>query len=557
MSRKTKLAEQTDLGNSERFVRDHAGVARFVGSWGKWLVWDGRRWTLDLVGGAERLAKDTVRAMLAESNAEHAAAMGAAERADGDEELLQVAKERQRRASAAAAWAFESHGASRIRSMLALARSAPELAVTHHDLDADPWLLNVANGTIDLQTGSLRPHDPRDLITKLAPVEYDPEAACPIWDAFLLRAMGGSAELVDFLRRMIGYALTGVIREHVLGFLFGGGANGKSTFVGTMHALLGDYASRAPRGLLFRSRGDRHETELTTLFGARFVSCAEVDEGAIFDEALVKDLTGGDQVTARRMREDHWTFTPTHKLFLAGNHKPRVRGADDGIWRRIRLVPWLVTIPAAERDTSLPERLRAELPGILAWAVRGCQEWQRRGLGEPLAVLDATASYRDESDPLREFFDLHCVFEPDGRVPRKQIRGAYEEYCSDNGAEPIGARRFADGLRLRGVEDTTVRHAGKVLDGWRGVRLATDADRDRIHERVGRRGVEGGRSGFNSICAPARGLDTNSTAYKSLSPTGDGTSGGDDGEPASARSGAPGSDDGAPFATWLAEKGVA
>jgi putative DNA primase/helicase len=539
MSRKPKLAEQTDLGNSERFVRDHAGGMRYVGSWQKWLIWEGRRWSLDLVGGAERLAKDTVRSMLATANAEHASAADAAARADDDPELLEVAKDRQRRAHAAAAWAFESHSASRIRSMLQLARSAPELAVTHADLDANAWLLNVGNGTLDLRTGKLRDHDPRDLITKLAAVDFDASATCPAWDAFLLRTMGGSAELVDFLRRIVGYGLTGVIREHVLGFLFGGGANGKSTFVNTMHALLGDYATRAPRGLLFRSRGDRHETELTTLFGARFVSCPEVDEGAVFDEALVKDLTGGDAITARRMREDHWTFTPTHKLFLAGNHKPRVRGADDGIWRRIRLVPWTVTIPEAERDTSLPEKLRAELPGILAWAVRGCLEWQRLGLGEPIAVRDATASYREESDPLREFFGLHCVFEPDGRVARKQIRGAYEEYCKENGGEPVGARRFAEGLRLRGVEDTTVRHLGKVLDGWRGVRLANDAERDRLDE-VGRRGDEGGRSGINSICVRPRGVDTNSTTYRSLSPTDD-----------------PDADEQAPFASWVAEKGVA
>lgn len=542
MSRRAKTAEHTDLGNSERFVREHAARVRFVGSWGKWLTWTGARWSLDLVGGAEQLGKETARKLLSEAGNEHAAAIAAAERADDDAEMLEIAKERRRRAQGALDWALQSHDAPRLRAMVQLARSAPELAVTHDDLDADPWALNVANGTLDLRTAQLRPHDARDLITKLAPIDYHADATCPTWDAFLARTMGGDAELVHFLRRMVGYALTGVIREHVLGFLFGGGANGKSTFINTMNAMLGDYASRAPRGLLFRSRGDRHETELTTLFGARFVSCPEVDEGAMFDEALVKDLTGGDPITARRMREDHWTFAPTHKLFLAGNHKPRVRGADEGIWRRIRLVPWTVTIPAEERDPELPEKLRAELPGILAWAVRGCLEWQRDGLGAPAAVLDATTSYREESDPLREFFELHCIFEAEGRVPRKQVRGAYEEYCKENGAEPVGARRFAEGLRIRKVTECNVKHLGKVMDGWRGVRLATDAER----ERVGSRDQVGSGSRNNSICAPARGVDTRATPYQSLPPYRDEeTAAGGEGE--------------APelFSTWLESKGVA
>jgi putative DNA primase/helicase len=552
MSRKAKVAEQTDLGNSERFVRDHAGVVRFVGSWSKWLTWTGARWALDVVGGAEQLGKETVRKMLAEAGNEHAAAVAAAERSLDDAELLDLAKERQRRAHSGLEWALESHGHPRIRSMVQLARSAPELAVTHADLDADPWALNCANGTVDLRTGKLRPHDPSDLITKLAPVDFHADAPCPTWDAFLARTMGGDPDLVEFLRRMVGYALTGVIREHVLGFLFGGGANGKSTFLNTMHAMLGDYAVRAPRGLLFRARGgDRHETELTTLFGARFVSCAEVDEGAVFDEALVKDLTGGDPITARRMREDHWTFTPTHKLFLAGNHKPQVRGADEGIWRRIRLVPWTVTIPTAERDGSLPEKLRAELPGILAWAVRGCLEWQRDGLGDPGAVLAATDAYRAESDPLREFFVLHCVFAPDDRVPRKQIRGAYEDYCKENGAEPLGAKRFAAGLKQRGVRDTTVRHGGKVLDGWAGVRLATEQERDDLSRRV---------VGTSQVTTPIISVYARAHAYPGkpevgpcspLRPTGESE------PPAESSVAAPGSEGDGSFSSWLAEKGVA
>jgi putative DNA primase/helicase len=452
-------ADRTDLRNAERYVADHAATLRYVGTWSKWLAWDGKRWVTDDVGAAERLAKDTVRRMLDDARADLEADLDGARKA--------------------ISWAVASHDAKRIRAMVSLARSAPELAVRFEALDAEPWALNVANGTLDLRTGALRPHDPRELHTKLAPVPFDPSATCPTWEAFLARAMAGNARLLDFLARLAGYTLTGVIREHVLGFLFGGGANGKSTYLSTLHAVMGDYAVRAGTGLLFASRGERHPTELTTLFGARLVTCSEVADGVAFDEARVKDLTGGDLISARRMREDLWTFAPSHKLYLAGNHKPQVRGQDDGIWRRIRLVPWLVTVPPGERDPELPEKLRAELPGILAWAVRGCLAWQREGLGEPQEVLDATAGYRADSDPLREFVDSYLVFGADEKVARQRIRHAYEEHCKETGAEPLGARRFVDGLRRHGsLEPTTVRVGAQVANAWRGVRLATDAERE-------------------------------------------------------------------------------
>ena len=222
--------------------------------------------------------------------------------------------------------------------MVTLAKSIPSVAITHDQLNADPMLLNVETGTINLRTGLLREHRRKDLMTKIAPVCFDPNATAPTWDAFLARAMGDSGELVNYLQRMVGYALTGSVEEHVVGFLFGGGANGKSTFLSTIHAMLGDYASPAPGGLLFRSRGERHPTELASLHGRRFVTCSEIEEGQAFDEALVKDLTGGDPIECRRMREDFWMYQPSHKLFLGGNHKPSVKGDDEGIWRRMRLI---------------------------------------------------------------------------------------------------------------------------------------------------------------------------------------------------------------------------
>ncbi|HRG95636.1 MAG TPA: phage/plasmid primase, P4 family [Polyangiaceae bacterium] len=458
-------AAYTDLGSASHLALELGHVVRYVGTWSSWLVFDGRRWVRDEQRRVEALAADVIRADLARAAEEIKVAAETNTLAPGANDRVK--------------WALKSHDAKRIRAAVSLIPAADQrLAITHRALDCDPWALNVANGTLDLRTGKLRPHDSADLVTKLVPVIFDPAAKCPTWETFLVKAMGGDAELVAYLQRMIGYALTGVVREHVLGFLFGGGANGKSTFLSTMHALFGDYGARAPRGLLFKHQGSQHETNLTTLFAARFVSCAEIGEADAFDEALVKDLTGGDPISARRMREDFWTFDPTHKLFIAGNHRPRVRGTDEGIWRRIRLIPWSVEIPKAERDPELPTKLLAELPGILAWAVRGCAAWQAQGLGEPVAVSEATAAYREASDPLREFFEGYLVFGDHGaKVARRVLREAYELWARENGAEPLGAKRFAEGLRIRGVTDSKVRVFGKPVDAWQGVRFRTDDER--------------------------------------------------------------------------------
>lgn len=460
-----RTAACTDLANAERLVAVAGDDLRWVGTWGKGLAWDGARWVLDDTGHWQRAAIRTARVLLDEA----ATDVDEAKKTE-NEAALKSAKKNY-------AWAVTSQGASRIQAMALLSRSAKPLTVSHSQLDADPWLLNVQNGTLDLRTGELQEHRRENLITKLACVDYDPDADAPAWRAFLDRVMAGDEALIEYLQRVVGYALTGSVQEHVMGFFFGGGANGKSTFLSTIHAMLGDYATPAPRGLLFRSRGDRHPTELATLFGRRFVTCSEIEEGQSFDEALTKDLTGGDPIECRRMREDFWSFQPTHKLFLAGNHKPTVRGDDEGIWRRMRLIPWTVTIPAEERDPALPSRLRAELPGVLAWAVRGCMAWQKGGLGAPEAVLKATTSYREENDILGEFFRLYVVFEAQAKIQRKELRESYENFCKENGCEPFGAKRFAGRLRERAVTEGSLRMGDRVLHAWVGVRLATEAEK--------------------------------------------------------------------------------
>lgn len=440
----------TDSGNAERFAAQHRDRARYVPAWKQWLIWDGTRWRPDDQCAIDLLAKETARSM--------------------DAEVAREPDEDKRKRLRVHAAKMESRQGR--ENMIALARS--ELAAAPEGFDSDPWLFNARNGTIDLRAGELRPHRREDMITKLARVDFDPNANAPRWEAFLSRVMGGNADLVAFLQRVAGYSLAGVTTEHVLIFSFGEGDNGKGVFHNALANVLGEYASKAPRGLLYESRNERHPTEFADLFGARFVLCPEVKEGQRFDEALVKDLVGEDRVKARRVFEDFWEFKPTHTLFVCGNHKPVVKGNDHGIWRRIRLIPWTVRIPEEEKDRTLLSKLAAEAPGILAWAVRGCVEWQAKGLGQPPAVEAATAAYRKESNPLHDFFGARCSFEdPEAKVSRRDLRAAYEVWCREVGATAVGPRRFAEAMKARGVEDggTIKDNLKRPVDAWKGIQL--------------------------------------------------------------------------------------
>ena len=376
----------TDLGNARRLVARHGADLRYCYAWRKPLAYDGCRWAVDDSAAIWRLAKDTVASIYIEAG--------------------QAADDTERKALAN--HARRSEAEPRIKAMISLAQSEPGIPVRPEQLDTDPLLLNVQNGTLDLRIGELRPHDASDLITKLAPVEFDRDAKAPTWDAFLARVLP-DANVRAFIQRLVGYSMTGLTIEQVIAFLIGCGANGKSTLIETLLALLGDYAKTAAPGLLLRSRGDRHPTELADLHGARFVSTVEVGEGRRLKEDLIKQLTGGDTIKARRMHENFWEFTPTHQLFVAANLKPEVRGTDLAIWRRIIVIPFNVTIPPPDQDKNLTQKLKAELPGILAWAVRGCLDWQRDGLGASEEVVEATANYRAEQDLIGQYLEERCV----------------------------------------------------------------------------------------------------------------------------------------------------
>jgi putative DNA primase/helicase len=437
----------TEKGNADRLIHRHGGDLRYCWRWHEWFAFDGRRWKADDTGEVYRRAKETVASIYQEAAA-----------ATEDERRKALGKH-----------AVRSESGAKIREMIHLARD--KVPVRPEQFDTDPWLLNTASGTIDLRTGELRDHRREDLITKVSPVVYDPDATAPTWAAALERVLP-SPDLRAFFKKLCGYALAGDTSEHVLPVLYGTGANGKSTILNTLLAAAGDYGTQAAPDLLIAKRGS-HPTELADLFGMRLVASIEVEDGRKLAESLVKQLTGGDRVKARRMRQDFWEFEPTHTVFMAVNHKPIVKGTDRAIWRRIRLIPFTETIAPADQDKKLPAKLRAELAGILAWAVEGCLEWQREGLQAPEEVRKATAGYRSEMDVLGDFLADRCYRGERLKVAKDELYKAYQLWCDDAGERTESKRKFGMLLKDRGIEDG--RNAERTQRIWKGIGLSAIA----------------------------------------------------------------------------------
>jgi len=440
----------TDLGNARRMARLYGADLRYVGASKHWLIWDGTRWTVDDTGAVERLAKETVRQMYLYASATK----------DGRERSDLIR------------WALNSESRTRLLAMIDLAKSEEGIAISPDQPDQGPMLLNVANGTIDLRSGRLRPHRREDLITKLAPVTYDANATSPTWDRFLAQIMSGNDGLLRFLQKAVGYALTGDTSEQVIFILHGEGANGKSTFLSTVAAVLGDYARQTPVDTLLASHGTKIPNDLARLNGARFVTAAEAEHGHRMAEGLVKQITGGDKVAARFLYAEFFEFEPTFKVFLATNHKPLIEGTDYAIWRRIRLVPFTVTIPEDEQDKALASKLRQELPGILRWAVEGCLAWQREGLDVPPEVQAATAAYRADTDRVGRFLEDCCVLDPSAQTRAGELHDAYRSWCDANGEDCESAKALRARLGERGFERHRDKHGrfyrGLALKGTRG-----------------------------------------------------------------------------------------
>src|SRR5215211_7069457 len=434
----------TDLGNAERFVAQHGKNVRYCYPWRKSLIWTGSRWQRDEAGRVHRLAKETVRSIYREASEEE------------DED--------RRKALAKHARASESE--TRIRAMVELAKS--EIPTSPDALDVDAMLLNVLNGTVDLRTGELRSHSREDLITKIAPIEYDPDAAAPMWEVFLERVLP-SEDLRGFVQRAAGYSATGDTSEQCMFIHHGLGANGKSTFQETITAALGDYAMRTPTETLLVKRTGGVPNDVARLKGARFVTASETEEGRRLAESLVKDLTGHDTISARFMWAEWFDFKPTHALHLSTNHKPEIRGTDPAIWRRIRLIPWAVTIPPGEQDRRLAEKLRSELPGVLAWIVHGCLAWQCKGLQAPEEVRRATRAYRAEMDVLAAFLADCCVRDEDETAFAGELWGAWKRWCEETGEQAGSQKRFGGRLAERGFLNHRDSKTGRKV--WSGLSL--------------------------------------------------------------------------------------
>jgi len=461
-------AGRTDAANAARLISRFGEEVRWVGPWDKWLIWDEKRWKIDQTLHIEELAKLVAAKLWKELGRE-------------------VATRELDRTTVSAMYSFAkiSNNANGVRAMVAMARSEPGVPIGQNELDTKPWLLNVENGTLDLRTGELREHLRTDFMTKLSPVTFDLGADCPRWLEFLQTTFDGNAELIDYIQRLSGYNLTGVTEEHILPFLYGTGANGKSTFCEAFLNVLGsDYSMKAPPDLLMAKRSGSHPTERADLFGKRFVACMETEDGRRMAEALVKELTGGDRMRARRMREDFWEFTPTHHVWIAGNHKPTIIGTDHGIWRRIKLIPFDVVVPDAQQDKKLPAKLAAELPGILNWALAGCLAWQRNGMQEPEIVRDATQEYADEMDDIGQFIEEYCELGSDFMAPATEL---HQAYLAARPGSRKSQQAFGSSLRQRGFESGRItRGVNKAKHGWRGLRLLTDAEGERIREHMDR-----------------------------------------------------------------------
>ena len=440
---------RTELGLARLIVAQHGADLRFCHPWGKWLAWDGRRWKVDDSGEIDRRAKATIAAIYAD-----------AANAPKDER------------AAIARWAIKCEDARVISAGVKLARSEPGIPILPSDLDRDLYLLTVENGTLDVRSGVLHPHKREDLITRLAPVSYDAGATAPTWIGFLDRVFQAKKDLIAFTQRWLGYCLTGDVTEHCMAVAYGTGRNGKSTLFETVAKILGDYSGTVPSDLLLAKRGDAHPTERARLYGLRLAVSSETGAGRRLDEAAMKKITGGDKIDARRMREDFWDFTPTHKLVLYTNHKPDVRTSDEGTWSKMHLLPFTVTIPKADRDRALPVKLWNERGGILQWIVRGAIEWSQNGLGESESVREATAEYRDEQDRFGVWIGACCTIDATAQVPVATLYESYSRWCIGQSEEPVKVHTFSAALTERGFPGRTARVNGTPAKVRVGIRLA-------------------------------------------------------------------------------------
>ena len=455
--------KRTDLGNAERLYDGCSEGLRYCHVLRSFLVWDGARFELDHKGEAPVMerAKDIFKEMYTEA--------------------LAIPDYEARKSLLKYALTCESK--SRLENAIGLLKKDMRVAVAPHEMDRDSWLLNVGNGTLDLRNMKLLPHDHRSLITKVVPIEYDPTATCPMFKQFLLEVMDGDMELVRFIQRAVGYSLTGDVSEQVLFFLYGNGANGKGVLNRLIQRLMGDYSQVVNSDIMMLSKiinAQGPTPEIAKLKGARYVAATETTDGKRLDESKLKDLTGNDRITARVLHGDPFEFDPTHKFWISGNYKPQISGTDYGIWRRICLIPFNVSFTPnptgneRQRDDTIDLKLQTEMPGILAWAVRGCSKWQNERLRPPEAVLNAVAEYRSEMDILGQFLDECTEKSPEFRTSSTELFQAFRAWATRTGNYGFSQTKFGLEMGKRGI----VKDKSMGLKRYEGIHLTTEAEQD-------------------------------------------------------------------------------
>lgn len=432
----------TDVGNGRTLARACAGKALYCRDWSKWLWWDSTRWRSDAELDVIAQQKQIVR------ERQLRAVRSIRDLTGTDEQKTDKVKG----VGKVVSWCTVSESSARIHAAVDMARSEPGVLVNVSCLDKKPWLLNCVNGVLDLRNGELGPHDPELYITQLCPTEYCPEALAPTWLRFLDEVFEGKTELVEWVQKLLGYCLSGNVSEHCLPIFYGNGRNGKSTLLKmAMHVMGTDYSGSVPSGFLAQTHSEQHPTKLVELYGKRLVVDFETDDNMKLNEALVKRITGGDQISARRMREDFWKFDPSHKLVLSTNYEPKVKGFDIAIWSRLKKVPFLVSFLGRE-DRQMDDKLAAEAPGVLAWMVRGCLAWQRGGLVDVAEVVAATEVYRNEQDTVSQFMADKLEKLAGSKLRKVDVVNSYRAWCSANAAEAVGAKLFGVTIAKHGVQ---------------------------------------------------------------------------------------------------------
>lgn len=403
------------------YAENHADDLRFVAAWGRWFIYSDGCWREDKTLRYFDLSRDVCRAAAEDS---------------GGGKIAQ-----------------DLTAAKKVAAVVTLARADRRMAATVEQWDSDPWLLNTPGGVVDLRTGRTRPHRQEDYLTKITAVA--PGGECPRWHAFLDQITGGDKHLQLYLQRLAGYALTGLTREHAFAFIYGPGGNGKSVFLSTLAGILDSYATTAPVETFIASHTERHPTDLASLRGARLVTAVETESGRRWAESKLKQLTGGDKIAARFMRQDFFEYAPQFKLVVAGNHRPGLRNIDEAIRRRLHLVPFGVVIPENQRDDELLEKLRAEWAGILAWAIEGTLEWVGEGLNPPEAVRKATDDYFATEDSLGQWLADSCFDDHQNMAEPTTTAELFDDWklWSERGGErPGNVKQFSQALAQRGYE---------------------------------------------------------------------------------------------------------